>query len=388
MRNKRLDVLRCIAVVLVLFRHEETRNRFTSAGWIGVDLFFVLSGFLIAGLLFSEYRQKGMIDFKKFFIRRGFKIYPAFYFFLFLTFLVQYRFHWPGLLPEYFAEIFYYQNYEPAVWGHTWSLAVEEHFYILLPVFLFLLLHFFPRRRDPFRSIPLAFLVVAIFCIAVRTAMVVRTPLEKLEVWAGYGPIYTPTHERIDSLLFGVMLSYLYHFHPGFLDQLLEPKRNAVVLALFAAVAISLPLFFGLGTPFMLSVGFTLLYLAFGIVLLFCLHLRGVLPPFLASPARFLGSAFAGIGMYSYSIYLWHPAVARFAVNGLRRVFHVEVRGLAAQILYIVGAIVFGVLMSRLIEYPALHLRDRLFPAMQSGPLRAPGPESASSLAVSASKTS
>ncbi|HXJ16319.1 MAG TPA: acyltransferase, partial [Candidatus Polarisedimenticolia bacterium] len=79
MRNKRLDVLRSIAVLLVLLYHSEIGTRLANAGWAGVDLFFVLSGFLISGLLFTEYKKRGSIDFKRFFIRRGLKIYPAFY---------------------------------------------------------------------------------------------------------------------------------------------------------------------------------------------------------------------------------------------------------------------------------------------------------------------
>ena len=85
MRNKRLDVLRCIALLLVMFNHGGVWPAAAHHGWIGVDLFFVLSGFLISGLLFSEYKARSSISFKRFFTRRGLKIYPAFYLFLFLT---------------------------------------------------------------------------------------------------------------------------------------------------------------------------------------------------------------------------------------------------------------------------------------------------------------
>src|SRR5208282_5492945 len=85
MRNKRLDILRCIAVIIVIFHHSGESTFFARVGWAGVDLFFVLSGFLISGLLFSEYKRRRSINFKRFFIRRGLKIYPAFYVFLLLT---------------------------------------------------------------------------------------------------------------------------------------------------------------------------------------------------------------------------------------------------------------------------------------------------------------
>lgn len=88
MRNKRLDILRGIAVLFVLGRHGVMEGVWKETGWAGVDLFFVLSGFLISGLLFSEYKRKRSIDLARFIIRRGFKIYPSFYLMLLTTFLV------------------------------------------------------------------------------------------------------------------------------------------------------------------------------------------------------------------------------------------------------------------------------------------------------------
>jgi peptidoglycan/LPS O-acetylase OafA/YrhL len=84
MRQKSLDFLRGI-VILVLFRHSNVVEILTQIGWIGVDLFFVLSGFLVSGLLFKEYITYGSINAKLFFIRRGLKIYPLFYFAILLT---------------------------------------------------------------------------------------------------------------------------------------------------------------------------------------------------------------------------------------------------------------------------------------------------------------
>lgn len=165
MRNKRLDVLRCVAVVLVLLYHSSIGARLAKFGWVGVDLFFVLSGFLISGLLFNEYKKQGSISFKRFFIRRGMKIYPAFYIFISVELFYQFVSHKRvGILSQYLSEALYVQNYGPFIWNHTWSLAVEEHFYILLPMFFLLLLRLSPQREDPFRAIPWVFLVVATAC--------------------------------------------------------------------------------------------------------------------------------------------------------------------------------------------------------------------------------
>src|SRR5580692_5435255 len=108
MRNKRLDVLRCVAVVTVLLHHGYISRFFTRLGWVGVDLFFVLSGFLISGLLFSEYKKRQSISFRRFFIRRGLKIYPAFYAFLLLTGITgELVFHSHATSGQYLHEIFF-----------------------------------------------------------------------------------------------------------------------------------------------------------------------------------------------------------------------------------------------------------------------------------------
>ena len=138
-----------------------------------MDLFFVLSGFLISGLLFSEYKKRHSINFKRFFFRRGLKIYPAFYVFLLLTgitaALVVHSYPTSG---QYLHEIFFVMNYEHGVWDHTWSLAVEEHFYIFLPIFLSILARLSSNREDPFRSIPRAAAVIAVLCLIFRAVSV------------------------------------------------------------------------------------------------------------------------------------------------------------------------------------------------------------------------
>ena len=165
MRNKRLDILRAIAVFLVIFNHGGAKiwPALSHVGWIGVDLFFVLSGFLISGLLFNEYKSCGSVDFRRFFIRRGLKIYPAFYVFLFLTGVLSYIiFHTIVSANRYIAEVFFVQNYYRGIWDHTWSLGVEEHFYIFLPILLLLLAKTSRNRREPFDGLPWIFALVAV----------------------------------------------------------------------------------------------------------------------------------------------------------------------------------------------------------------------------------
>ena len=168
-RSLSLDLLRALAVFLVIGRHLTTCPAETSKllcrvttlwhqiGWIGVDLFFVLSGFLVSGLLFREYQKHQSISSLRFLLRRGLKIYPAFYFFIAVTigtFLIQ---HTLPHLKSIIAEVFFLQNYGPAIWNHTWSLAVEEHFYLFLLVLLVGL-----HKAKLWHAIPLTFFGVAL----------------------------------------------------------------------------------------------------------------------------------------------------------------------------------------------------------------------------------
>lgn len=325
MRNKRLDVLRCIAVLLVLLYHSDIGTRLANGGWVGVDLFFVLSGFLISGLLFTEYKKRGAIDFQRFFIRRGLKIYPAFYVSILVTLLYQTISHKSvGTLGQYLSEMLYVQNYGPFIWRHTWSLAVEEHFYILLPVFLLLLIRYSPNRDDPFRAAPWAFLAVAAACLGFRIATILRLSGSDLREWTVYRAVLATTHCRMDSLFFGVLLGYLQHFRPEALEELLGPARNRLALALLAVALLSCCLFLSVQHPLMLTAGLTLLYLGFGAVLVLCLHVQGVLPKGFARPFEQMGKGFAYVGMYSYSIYLWHLAVKKLALIYMPRAFHIE----------------------------------------------------------------
>ena len=167
-RSLPIDVLRGIAIILVLFRHHTFWLPLQNMGWIGVDLFFVLSGYLVSGLLFKEFLKHGDIKPWRFLIRRGFKIYPTFYALLPFAILINIKndFFFPiGLL----SEIIFMQNY---LFGFgwwpftiTWSLAIEEHFYFALCFVLLVA----SRRGDLARkSIPRCILGLMVICLGLR----------------------------------------------------------------------------------------------------------------------------------------------------------------------------------------------------------------------------
>jgi peptidoglycan/LPS O-acetylase OafA/YrhL len=363
MRNKRLDILRCIAVVAVILHHSGDSRFFTRIGWTGVDLFFVLSGFLISGLLFSEYKKRNAIDFKRFFVRRGLKIYPAFYAFLLLTGVTaELYLHAHSTIPRYLHDIFFIMNYEHGVWDHTWTLAVEEHFYIFLPIFLFILARFSSNRQDPFRLIPWAAASIALLCPAFRAASVyVGTP--------NFNTPYVASHDRMDALFLGVLVGYLYHFRSAILEQLMRPSRNRVVIATASVVLISFAYLYGRDSKFFATFGYSFVYMGFGGVLLLSLYTRGILSGKLARILELVGSAAAYVGVYSYSIYLWHGPTGAWLPGFFRRILGHPTGTYGRFAVYFVGSLIVGIVMSKLVEYPILHLRDRLLPTLDIVPV-------------------
>ena len=363
-RRLELDVLRCAAVVLVLFRHLQPlpesvpalmRVPFAllfEAGWVGVDLFFVLSGFLVAGLMFREVQEHGRIDLKRFLVRRGFKIYPGFYCLIAATVGIAIVQGWNLPWKRILSELFFVQNYFPGLWNQTWSLGVEEHFYLLLPLVLISLVRLNRGKADPFSALPRLYLVVAILLLGLRLWSGWRASFQFTDVGTFCYRHLTPTHLRIDSLLLGVVLSYWHHFHARELYRRVAQWR--VVLAIVAILGFAPTLFLPLmQTPWMYTVGF--LSVALGAASLLLLVLQNGCGHGLA--ARALGY----VGAHSYSIYLWHAAVGMLADLILRRHF-----GLPLWIHHLAcltGSIVVGIVMAKLIELPVLRVRDRFFPS-------------------------
>ncbi len=360
-----LDLLRLLAVFLVLGRHlrrfpegwpgawDTVLATWCRGGWVGVDLFFVLSGFLVSGLLFAEYRSRGQISLVRFYTRRGWKIYPPFFVLTAVTIGVTL---WRGqpLPPRAFlADLFFLQSYQPGFWGHSWSLAVEEHFYLLLPLLLLLILKLNRASATPLR--PILFLAG---CVAACTFL-----LRMLHWWMW--PAYTPlthhfaTHLRFDSLLFGVAISYLYHFHTARFVEVFTPWRRHLAAGgvLLLTPAFVLPVE---TTPLIFTAGFTLFYVGSGMLLV------GVL---LCEPPRNRFALWAAaLGTYSYSIYLWHPAVIYWGIPVLERILGTSLGFGVREAIYLCGSLAVGVMMAKLVEVPALRLRDRWFPSRSAVP--------------------
>jgi peptidoglycan/LPS O-acetylase OafA/YrhL len=338
-RSLRLDALRAIAFFLVFCTHVKSISVLGKVGWIGVDLFFVLSGFLISGLLFTEINAKGFLDWKRFLVRRGFKIYPPFYVYTISAILIEF-FIFDHLITrrELICELLWVQNYGWRFSGHTWSLAVEEHFYLVLPACLLFLLWLRRKSTEPLRHLPVLLLLLAGVILAGRSYTAYRG------FW-----VYSHTHARADSLAAGVALSWFWHFrHDGLLRFV---SRFRWPIALGVPVLVSPVLFFQWDGMIISSIGFTMIYLGFALLIALILILptpRGL--------ARSVLTPVAGLGVYSYSLYLWHPIVLK-AVDGLGLP-----EGGWCFLVSLVANVIVGIGMALMVEVPFLRLRDRIFP--------------------------
>jgi peptidoglycan/LPS O-acetylase OafA/YrhL len=317
-RNQSLDVLRGIAVLLVIANHYRYYT-LSRAGWMGVDLFFVLSGFLISGLLFSDVKAHGKISLLRFFVRRGLKIYPAFYVFLGFTALIV------PVRKGIFSEMFFLQSYLPRMWGHTWSLAIEEHFYIALPLLLLLLV-----RLKRLTWIPAISAVLMVACLGLR----ILTALHNADMEA----VMCPTHLRIDALFAGVMLGYFYHFRR---EEFMAASRGWIVW--FGMLLLLPSLLTDTNDSLLFSVQVTTNLVGFALIVLW------------AVPRKLRPASVAEIGKYSYSIYLWHLLVTAFWRN-----YPVAFVTFWADAF---TCLAVGIAMALMVETPVLRLRDRFLPA-------------------------
>ena len=373
-----LDILRGVAIILVLFAHSVLPTKESGSlspflsylqylGPSGVDLFFVLSGFLVGGLLLKEVHDRDHLDVRRFLIRRAFKIFPSYIIFLFFVFfLLQIINHFSiyesfrVLMPNFV----HLQNYLGSPREHTWSLAVEEHFYLVLP---FLILWLIKRRGSRIKYIsvlPYICLGVFIICALLRLYIYANPP--------AYNPHFA-THLRFDSLFFGVMLAYFYHFKPEKL-QFVAPNRLKLmvfgsILLLFSPALV----IYDQSNLVVGTIGFIVVYVAYG-----CFLLAVVYTPvgsdrfgkwFESYSARIL----AFIGFFSYPIYLWHlDAVLplKFFLNRVSlSIIPTEILWIIIFVIYVIIATAAGVVFGVLLERPSLALRNRLFPSRTGLPV-------------------
>lgn len=333
-----LTGVRAVAVALVMGVHF-ARAR-VPGGWVGVDIFFVLSGFLITTLLLEEFGRRDRIALGRFYMRRVLRLFPALY--LLLAGLTIYSLvvlrgdELSGYAGEAAASAFYVNDFA-RIWfagvgllGHTWSLAVEEQFYLLWPPILWLALRAGRQRLLTW------FLVAAVVAV---TAL-------RIAGFDGPGGLFGL---RPDALLVGCLLAFVrrsgWDASPG-IDRLF--RAAAVVGALVVAgIALAAPKSFETTDGVWLG----LLALCIGFAL------AEVVRHPEAPAARVLATRpFVFVGTISYGLYLWHLPVHWFVER------YVTLHADALRVLLDI-ACTFAVALAsyHLVEQPALRLKQRRF---------------------------
>ncbi len=197
-----LDNLRGYAVVMVMLFHGA--NRIFKGGWIGVDLFFVLSGYLITSLLLGEYDKYKDISLKKFYMRRFLRLLPALF-----TGVILANILWKPSgfvvhrLEATLAAIFYYTNIQLDLGGnmrHLWSLAVEEHFYLFWPITVLYFLFRKPHKK---------MIWITVGILAAVTIFRVYLKIYPLDYGMIFIDAYRFTLTRIDCILMGAIMAMI-----------------------------------------------------------------------------------------------------------------------------------------------------------------------------------
>ena len=365
---KSLDGVRALAIILVMSFHSEL----THFGWIGVQLFFVLSGFLITGILWKEKdkQQSLFYRFKKFWVRRSLRIFPLYFGYILVIGLSYILFHFPSYYGSYFPYLVSYTINFPLLllehmgnplFNHLWSLAIEEQFYLLFPLIILLL----PKN---FIRFLLVFIIIA--------SPVIRFALGEYYANAGYtelgisNGVNFNTLCQLDAFCFG-----------GIIPVLLLDKKIKKPMTLFVAAAIvaaGAGLYNFITSPSRLSYlsdfgyyhylsnnyqhvwHYTVLNIVFASLILILIsaytqHRFKALRTFLES--KFL----VRIGKVSYGMYIFHWLIWVYIFIHFFKPETALMKGIFF-IPYVIIVYIVAEISYRLYESPFLKLKDKLFP--------------------------
>lgn len=362
-----LDHLRALAIIIVFAYHYAVMSGSPqhlyeyggSFGWTGVDLFFVLSGFLIGGQLFGRLARQQSISYGEFYFKRFLRIVPAYLFVLGLYLAIP-AFKERSQLPPLWRFLTFTQNFgldlsKEGAFSHAWSLCIEEQFYLVLPLFIIGLTTIKAHSKAVW-LLPALFIIgfaARLFSWYHFVAPHLQNPEQKGFGAAYYRYIYYPTYSRLDGLLAGVTLAAFYHFQPKAWISITKHGNRLFLLGLLLlaaawGVAHDENQYTFRGAIF----GYPLISLAYGVIVLAAL-----------SPSCFLyrhSSRITGlIATLSYSIYLTHKQLNHLVHLFLEKQGF-EKDGYPIFWICIVVSFLGGWLLHLVVEKPFLRLRDRI----------------------------
>jgi peptidoglycan/LPS O-acetylase OafA/YrhL len=359
-----LDIVRAAAIAWVMLYHAmnlslvpDPDHWIVGFGWMGVDLFFVLSGFLIASQLLKPWATGSGPDYPRFFARRLLRTLPAYAAVLALYFIAPALREFPDIQPFWqfatFTENLLFEPTGPKAFSHVWSLCVEEQFYLLFPAVVALL------AWKPSAWKTCAVLAgVLLFGIAVRSwlwlADVAQTSFSASAEpnWRSYMTlIYYPTWSRLDGLLAGIAIAALKIFRPQQWTSFTS-RPNLLLAIGLAGLAAAILLFQRQIAPFLpATLGFPLLSASIALVVAAASTDRALIGRY-----RIPGAAALATGAYSLylSQKLAYHAVAAWLAPAL------GATGWPRLALAFAAALAAGAALYWAVERPFLRLRDRL----------------------------
>ena len=353
-----LDTLRALAIAVVMVFHlqgllPDAFHPIGRFGWMGVDLFFVLSGYLIGSQLLKPVRDGRSVSLLGFYRKRAYRILPVY-----LVVLALYAF-WPlwreqpGMSPLWqfltFTENFFVDYSINQAFSHVWSLCVEEHFYLLLPMIVLVM----SRRAAIWKTVAvLAFFVALGLGIRSYEYFHVLLPMGRGsdDFGARYiERIYYPTYTRLDGLLAGVALALMRIFRPGWWSAILQ-RANWLLAGGAALLACTLWIFADRLGPVGTVIGFPLMAIAFAMLLMAAADRQCWFGRMRVPGAKMVSTL-------AYSLYLTHKEVAHLDALWLPNVM--EARDWRTVGVLVVSCLTVAGLMYFAVERPFLALRDR-----------------------------
>lgn len=362
-----LDTLRALAIGLVVLHHyvlfvshNDTFGWLGEIGWVGVDLFFALSGYLIGNQIFAAMRSGRGFSLRHFYARRLLRTLPNYYVVLALYFL------WPWFrngaeLPPLWKFLSFTQNLNlnpGTAFSHAWSLCIEEQFYVLLPAAALLLASLRHSLRWTWVAVGLSFAAGMLVRAYVWDEFVADDPLWRYHY---YKYIYYSSFCRFDELVAGVALALLKNYH-GAAWRRLTACGDLALACGGALTALTFYLFLSDHLGFGMTVaGYPMLALSFALLIVAALS-----PGSLLHRVRIPGAA--SLALWSYAIYLVHKQVCILASGPLRELGYGPESPLAIGAMLALS-VFSGWLLYRLAETPFMALRQRYVPANFAAPV-------------------